>query len=94
MGKLRELLSIKTTSGDPVKLNDYTLTPQSQTVILGGSTRGIIWNRPLAVVVEQDGTIKRLPVIDLTRLIQVGLLLTGVIGTIFGMITLIKIKDK
>jgi hypothetical protein len=32
-----------------------------------------VWNRPVAVVVEQEGQIERLPIVDVTRVAQISL---------------------
>ena len=36
-----------------------------------------LWHRPLAVLVEQGRNTKRLPIVDVTRLAQIGVLLFG-----------------
>lgn len=46
-----------------------------------GSTGGLVWNRPLsASIVGPDGRGRRLPVRDVTRLVE--LLLAGIIGAL------------
>ena len=40
---------------------------------------GLVWNRPTAVIVWQDGVERRLPIVDVTRRRQVALLAAGLI---------------
>jgi len=94
MRRTENLFELKTETGNPLFVGDCKLTPQSQALIIGGSSGGMVWNRPVAVVVEQDGTVQKLPIIDITRLIQIGLLCTGLLCSILGMISLFKRKEK
>jgi hypothetical protein len=63
------------------------LTPESQALTLRWPWGGFVWNRPSAITVEKDGSIQRLPIIDVTRLIQLGLI--GFSLTL-GLITLLN----
>ena len=76
MTQLKDIVQWQTVSGDPVTVGDVTVTPQSQALTVRLPFGGFVWNRPVAVVVEQGGahTVERLPVVDVTRLIQLGLL--------------------
>ena len=66
-------------SGRPTTVGGLTLTPQSQALIVRLPFGGVVWNRPTAVVVEHLGVSQRIPVVDLTRLLQLTLLgLAGV----------------
>lgn len=94
MAGLKDIFSIQTHQGKTIAMNGYAVTPQSQTLVLGGAPGRLIWNRPLAVVVEHNGTTKRTPILDLTRLIQIGLFCTGLFFSISGMISIQKRKDK
>jgi hypothetical protein len=59
--------------GKPIRIGEATLTPQSQAVVLRWPNGGFIWNRPVAVTVEQGGEVRSVPILDITRLIQVSL---------------------
>jgi len=61
-------------SGDPVTVGDITVTPQSRALVVRLPKGGFIWNRPTAVLVEQHGPARRIPIIDVTRILQAGLL--------------------
>jgi hypothetical protein len=64
----------KNGSGQPVTAGGYTLTPQSQALVVSLPYFKWVWNRPVAVVVERGGESLRLPVVDVTRIVQLGLL--------------------
>ena len=64
------LLRIETISGQPVRLEDTQLRVRSQVVHirLPIASAGLIWNRPVAVLVRiPDGQEQTLPVPDVTR---------------------------
>ena len=74
----------QTISGDQTIVGDTIVTPQSQSVTLRWPYGGLIWNRPAAVLVEQDDHTTRIPVIDVTRILVWGLL--G-LGLFFAIVT-------
>ncbi len=53
--------------GEPVVVGAVTVTPQAQALSLRFPFGGIVWNRPAAVLVEQDGRTERIPIMDVTR---------------------------
>lgn len=61
-------------SAESVTVHDVTVTPQSRALMVRLSKGGLVWNRPTAVLVEQDGQAHRIPIVDITRILQVGLL--------------------
>lgn len=69
----------KTVSGQPVVVADRTLIPQSRALTVRFSRWLWVWRRPTAVRVEQHGRVRVLPIIDLTRRLQLGLLGVGVV---------------
>jgi uncharacterized spore protein YtfJ len=94
MRHTKDLVYINTIAGAPVKVGSMTITPQSQMIILGASSGGFVWNRPLAVIVEQDGIIKHLPIIDTTRIFQLGLMGIAFVLSILGILKFIILKEK
>jgi len=85
MAKL-EVFQRQMRSGDPVKAGDVTVTPQSEAICLRWPYGGLVWNRPVAVLVEQGTHTEHIPILDVTRVAQLGLLGLGVI---FGIITFV-----
>jgi hypothetical protein len=77
MAQLKDLkVQWQTVSGDPVTVGDVTVTPQSQALIVRWPFGGFVWNRPVAILVEREGAriVERMRVVDVTRIVQLGLL--------------------
>lgn len=62
-----------TIQGAPIQVGDRLITPQSQALKIRFSRWGFVWNRPVAILVEQDGNVQRVPVVDITRWILWGI---------------------
>ena len=86
MSKPSDMIRCRTVSGEAVTVADITLTPQSQAVTVRWPDGGLVWNRPVAVLVERAGQTERIPIVDVTRAIQLGLF--G-LSLVFAMVTLI-----
>ena len=69
-------------NGQSVMAGDITVTPQAQALSVRLPFVGFVWNRPVAVVVEQNGRSERIPIIDITRLVIVALTLASAIVTL------------
>jgi hypothetical protein len=63
-----EMIRWQTLSGISTKVGEVSLTPVSQALTIRFPGGGLVWNRPVAVVVEYDGERTRLPVVDVTRI--------------------------
>jgi hypothetical protein len=74
MRSIMEIAWAREASAAPVTVDNVTVTPRSRTLVVRLPKGGFVWSRPTAVVVEQDGQARRIPIIDLTRVAQVGLL--------------------
>jgi hypothetical protein len=85
MARLKEMLQWQTVSGDKVTVGDVTVTPQSRALTVRWPRGGLVWNRPVAVLVERGEETERIPIVDVTRLAQLGLM--G-LGLVFSMIIL------
>ena len=80
----KEMVRRQTFSGEATTVGDITMTPLSQVVTVRWPSGGLVWNRPVAVVVERDGMRERIRVVDVTRMVQLGLLgLTLVFSMVF-----------
>jgi hypothetical protein len=60
-------------SSHPVTAGEVTVTPQAQALIVRKPHAGLVWNRPSAILVEQSGQTQRIPIYDLTRILQLSL---------------------
>jgi hypothetical protein len=73
--KLNEIIKWQTVSGEAVTVGDMTVVPQSQALTLRwGRYGGLVWNRPAAILVERGDRAERIPIVDFTRVAQLGLL--------------------
>jgi hypothetical protein len=64
---LLNILKFETQIGEPLMVGDTTITPQSQALIVRWPRGGFVWNRPIGVMVDRDGQVERLPIVDVTR---------------------------
>jgi hypothetical protein len=85
MASLGDLMQWQTVTGEPTTLGDVTLTTQSQALILRWPNGGWVWNRPVAVLVQRGEHSERIPIKDVTRMAQWGLM--G-LTMVFSMFTL------
>jgi hypothetical protein len=69
-----DVVAAREASAEPVTIHGVTVTPQSRALVVRWPKGGLVWNRPTAVLVEQDGQTRRIPIVDVTRILQVGLL--------------------
>jgi hypothetical protein len=70
MAGIKDWIQWTTRSGDPLTVGDVTITPQSQALTIRGPFGGFVWNRPVAVLVEREEGVERVPIIDVTRLVR------------------------
>jgi len=61
-------------SAVPVTVGDVTVTPRARALVVRLPGGGFVWNRPTAVTIEQAGAKRRVPVVDVTRILQLALL--------------------
>ena len=74
MGSLNDVFQRQTHLGAPIAVGDVTITPQSQALTVRWPHGGWVWQRPVAVLVARDGETERIPIVDVTRVAQLGLL--------------------
>jgi hypothetical protein len=90
----KDLFRWQTTSSQPVVVDDITLTLQSRVVSLHLPTGRVVWSRPIAVLVGRDGQVKYLPIVDTTRMLQLGLFGLSLAITIVRLVTFTQRKEK
>lgn len=73
MDRSKQLFQWQSGSSHPVSAGEVTVTPQAQALIVRRPNGGLVWNRPSAIVVEQSGQTQRIPIYDLTRILQLSL---------------------
>lgn len=78
------VFQVETNAGTAVRAGLRRLVPFSQVIKLippGEASAGLIWNRPVAVLVQEpDGTERVLRIPDITRQAQILLLALGLFG--------------
>ena len=70
--RLKELLQWQEVAGQPMRVHDITLIPQSQVLIVRLLQGAYVWQRPTAVLVKQGAQVRQMPIVDITRLLQLG----------------------
>ena len=78
-------ITIETRPGETIQAGENKVTPFSQAIklVLPRPMGGLVWNRPVSVLVQGlDGSEEVLPVKDITRIAQLALLGVGLTGGI------------
>jgi hypothetical protein len=86
MAQHRKGFKLQKRSGEAVTVGDVTATPQAQSLTVSWPHGGWVWNRPVAVLVERGEETKRIPVVDVTRMVQLGLYGLSLVLAIVGLV--------
>lgn len=81
----KKILVQQTSAGEPVIAGEVRIYPvaRSYRINFPAASGGIVWNRPLAVIVEDsNGSRQIIPVQDRTRQLQITFLAAGFFGTL------------
>lgn len=81
---VKSILVQQTSAGEPVSVGGVNVFPVSRSyrIDFPAGRGGLLWNRPLAIIVENEqGEREVIPVQDRTRLMQVGILFAGILGS-------------
>ena len=73
-------VEVETRAGEPITVGDSKVVPLAKVAQLKipGWFGGVIWNRPVAVVVQTEGDEEQVvPVIDVTRVAQLAIVGSG-----------------
>ena len=74
MAWLRNLLRWQRSQGKPVKIGDLTIVLEARSLIVRWPHGGYVWNRPVVMIVNRHGKTQRLPIVDVTRRLELALL--------------------
>jgi hypothetical protein len=91
--QLKDLIQWQKISGQAVVINGFTLTPQSQALIVRLPFAAFVWNLPTALLVERNGQVEHLAIVDVTRTLQLGLVGLSIALTI-GSLILFVLKRR
>jgi hypothetical protein len=96
MARLKDVIQWQTISSRPVTVGDVTVTPQSQALAVRWPFGGFVWNRPVAILVERGGplSVERIHVVDVTRMVQLGLLGFSLVFSIAILAKSIRRKEQ
>ncbi len=83
MAWLKDAVQWRTASSEPITVGNARLTFQSQALVIRTPIWKRVWNRPVAVLVERDGQMERLPIVDVTRVAIVALA-AGTVGSLLA----------
>ncbi len=81
------MIQFATVSSHPISVGDLKITVRSRALLVRfpGASGGVVWNRPIAVsVYKPDGRSARLPVRDVTRLLQVFCLAVALLAIVIS----------
>ncbi len=78
MGQDHQLFNWQTISGKPITVGERTITPQSKALSITLPFGGFVWNRPFAVLVEQNRRTEQIPIVDITRQATFTLAILGI----------------
>jgi hypothetical protein len=81
----KSILVQQTIAGEPVNVGEVSVYPvaRSYRINFPSARGGIVWNRPLAVIVEDSsGSRQIIPVQDRTRQLQIAILAAGFVSTL------------
>ncbi len=92
MPQLPDFLRLDNTSAEPIVVGDTRITLQAQAFSLRLPFGGFVWNRPTALLVERDDSTQRIPIVDVTRIVQIALF--GLVLTFSVIITLLAARQR
>ncbi len=84
----------RTETGQPVTVGGVTVTPVAHALVARLPGGAVVWNRPVALVIEPDGRRQRVPLLDSTRLAQAALLGLGLLAVLIGVVAGTRRKER
>ena len=82
--RIGNILTWERTTGEPLEIGDYIITPESQVLSVRLPFGGFVWNRPAAVLVDDGSDQQRMAVPDVTRAALLTLLVATALFLILG----------
>lgn len=70
---------LRTVTGETITRGGIRVTPESQALTVHLPFGHFVYHRPLAVVIEQDGQVNRIPIVDITRVMQLSMLAFSIV---------------
>jgi hypothetical protein len=79
---LEQVFTLKTVHAETTSIHGMEVTPEAQVLAVKLPVAGFAWNRPVAVRVGKDGQEQRIPIVDATRMAQLGIYAFAVLLTL------------
>lgn len=73
MGQINQFVRVETHKGKSIATAFGKITPISQVLFIRFPFGGYVWNRPIAIEVQTDQAVNRIRILDVDRLIRMGL---------------------
>ena len=86
-------LRVQAAPAAPVTVGGTIVTPLACALVVRWPGGGLVWSRPAAVLVEREGRVRRIPIVDVTRLVQAGLLGLGLALAIASLVQSMRRKE-
>ena len=80
----------ETGTGEPVTVSGVTVVPQSQATVVWLPFGGVLWNRPVGVLIKRGAETRRIPIADVSATICRVLFGIGVLCVSVAIIRLIR----
>lgn len=94
MSFLKSMIRWQTFSGLTFNAGHFRVTPLSRVLTIRFPYGAIVWNQPLAVLVERNGQEERIPIVDVTRIAIVALLGVGLGLSVASLVLSAQQKGK
>lgn len=82
---LKDHIQVRTFRGQPIRRDDFEITPVSQALFVNLPFYHLVWSRPVAVLVSSRGREERLPIVDITKIVQIVLLAIGGVSALLAL---------
>ena len=80
----------RTDTGEPITIRGVTVMPQSQAIVVRLPFGGVLWNRPVGVLIKRGAETRRRPITDVSATICRVLFGIGVLCVSIAIVRLIR----
>jgi hypothetical protein len=81
-------------TGPATTVGNTIVSPQAVVLKVRWPFGGAVWNYPIALRVEQNGQVRQIPVLDVTRLVEIAMLFTAALVVLIASSIVKKNKEK
>lgn len=87
MAELKNYIQYTKSRGRPVQYGGQVLTPISQALMVRLPFGGYVWNRPVAIEIDDGVAIEKIPIVDVTLMARIGLFGIGIAAGLIAIVT-------